>query len=319
MCDCGLTIYPDIPWVALEKQSLTLDVIAPENITETLPVLVIYHGGGWLVNDNTIMESAAQYLADHGRFVVANINYRLLVDQDNSITLNQIIEDAMGALLWVKTHIAAYGGDPHRIGITGDSAGGHLASMILLSGRNLSSQGFSAKPLGFRPTYIPPGKTLQQLKDENVLEVRAAVISYGVLDVLRIAEAGFESSTNGFWEWAGVEARGLLGNTVTVEENPEYYRAVSPIHLIPHTNSYRLPPQFHLVGSRDKVTAPATVEAFVKKLEAAGQPVEYKLYPGKNHAFLDSGINPNLGNSFEDDAPTVLADMIVFFKRYLGE
>ena len=55
-----------------------------------------------------------------GEFVVANMNYRLLGDQNNTVTMNQIIEDVFGGLLWVKENIAQYSGDPTRVAITGD-------------------------------------------------------------------------------------------------------------------------------------------------------------------------------------------------------
>ena len=60
------------------------------------------------------------------------------------------------------------------------------------------------------------------------------------------------------------------------------------------------------------VVTPASVEAYLKKLESAGHPAEYWEYEGRSHAFLDSGSNAILGTSFEADAPAALDVMIRF-------
>ena len=125
-----------VEWAKPEGIPLTLDIYVPKTGKKSYPVLVIYHGGGWLINDNSPMTAMSEYIASHGEFVVANMNYRLLPDNDNTTTLNQMVEDAFGGLLWVKDNIARYGGDPTRIAITGDSAGGHLTAMILMGGRH---------------------------------------------------------------------------------------------------------------------------------------------------------------------------------------
>jgi acetyl esterase len=156
-------VHKNIVWASPKNLSLTADIYVPTTGKATYPVLIIYHGGGWLINNNSIMNSMSEYVASHGEFIVANMNYRLLGDNNNSTTMNEIVEDALGGVLWVKDNIAHYGGDPKRIAVTGDSAGGHLASMILLSGRNLQSDGFAGNTLGFKPSYLPKGKTAEQV------------------------------------------------------------------------------------------------------------------------------------------------------------
>lgn len=56
----------------------------------------------------------------------------------------------MGAVLWIKNNIHRYGGDATKVAVTGDSAGGHLAAVVTLAGRNLDTNGFSKTPLGFQ-------------------------------------------------------------------------------------------------------------------------------------------------------------------------
>lgn len=143
------SVAENVLWASPGGFDLTMDIYTPRLGKELLPVIVMFHGGGWLINDNSIMDQSAAYLATNGGYVVCNVNYRLLVDNDNRVTMNQIVEDAFGAVLWVQDHISHYGGDPMRLTVTGDSAGGHLAAMIVNSGHQLTSSGFAGQPLGF--------------------------------------------------------------------------------------------------------------------------------------------------------------------------
>lgn len=116
---------------------------------------------------------------------------------------------------------------------------------------------------------------------------------------------------------AGVEARGFFGAGMNINEHPEWYRAVSPFHLIPERDDDELPPQFVHVGGRDAITPPLAVQAYVARVKEAGHSIKYKLYPGKNHAFLDAGCNEDQGTCFNTDAPDTLDDMIDFLDQHL--
>jgi acetyl esterase len=307
--------HKNITWVELPDMQLTLDIYVPKTGKKNYPVLVIYHGGGWLINNNSIMNSMSEYVASHGEYVVANVNYRLLGDSNNRVHINQIVEDALGALAWVKENIAHYKGDPKRVAVTGDSAGGHLASMVLLSGRNLETDGFAGKTLGFKPTYLPKGKTAERLAKRDALSVQAAVISYAAFDLHKAALNGFESPKNIFWTLGKASPRGLFGNDISVEKNPEFYKAVSSMYNIPAASTYKLPPQFVHVGSTDTTTPPASSQEYVDALKAAGHPVEFKIYPDRNHAFLDNDCNEYLKVCFDRDAPEPLNDIIQFLDK----
>lgn len=310
------TVHKSITWASPGDVPLTLDIYVPKTGKKQYPVLVIYHGGGWLINNNSIMNSMSEYIASHGEFVVANMNYRLLSD-NKAITLNQIVEDAFGGLLWVKSHIAKYQGDPTRIAVTGDSAGGQLASMIVTQGRKLESDGFGGDSLGFKPTGLPWWKSAERIAKKDGLKVQAAILSYGAFDFYEIANNGFESPTNIFWLLAKTKPRGIFGEDINVKDNPDYYKAISPIYNIPQASDYKLPPQFVMVGSRDGVTKPEAVKKYAGAVEKAGQPLEFKLYEGRNHAFLDNDCNKHLGTCFDRDAPEALDDMLVFLNKTL--
>lgn len=308
----NLSVHSNIQWSAPGGQPLTLDIYVPDTGKDSYPVLVIYHGGGWLINNNSIMNSMSRYIASHGEYVVANMNYRLLGDNNNRVTANQIVEDVFGGLLWVKHHIARYKGDPERVAVTGDSAGGHLSSMILVSGRNLNSEGFAAAVPGFNPSWLPAGETAEEVAARDGLKVQAAVISYGAFDLYQAARNGFESESNIFWTLANAKPRGIFGEGKNPDNAEVLYKAVSPVYNIPAASDYRLPPQFHHVAENDKVTTPEAIGRYVELLQQAGQQASLKIYPGRNHAFLDNDCNQVLQVCFERDAPAALNDILDF-------
>ena len=306
----------DIVWASPKGFDLTMDIYTPDTGKENYPVIVIFHGGGWLINNKSIMRQTSEYLASKGEYVVCNVNYRLLGDLNNTVKMNEIVEDAMGAVLWIKKHIANYNGDPEKIILTGDSAGGHLATIVTLQGRDLSSEGFSDEPYGFNPTWLPEGKTAEDIASENGLEVQAAMISYGAFDILESAKSGMEKPTNIFWALGMASARGLFGDTINYNDNPEFYKKVSPIYNIPSSEEMTLPPMLFTVGEKDNLTTPASIEDFITRLKAEGHTdLEYWIHEGRPHAFLDSGSNDFLKISFEKDAPPALDVMLEFLNN----
>jgi len=306
------TLVEDVPWSAPGGFGLAMDIYTPTSDKYSYPVVVMFHGGGWLINDKSIMDQASAYLATNGEYVVCNVDYRLLSDNGNSVKLNEIVDDVFGAVLWVKDHVGQYKGDRDRIAVTGDSAGGHLSAMIVNLGDRISSEPFSNASLRFQPSYLPAGKTAEQVAQDRGLEVQAAILSYGAFDLYQGATEGFESLLNPFWLVSGSIARGLFGNDHNVMDHPEMYRALSPFHNVPPSTERLLPPQLLTVGTDDPVVSPASVEAYLEKLRSAGHPAEYWSYEGKSHAFLDSGANALLGSSFEADAPPALDVMLRF-------
>lgn len=302
----------DLEWANPPGIRLTMDIYVPRTGRTSYPVIIIYHGGGWLIGNKSDMTLMSQYISEHAEYVICNVNYRLLEDNSNTITFNEIIEDAFGALLWIKEKISTYKGDPTRIAVTGDSAGGHLAAMILTSGLRLESDGFSGPSLGFNPTYIPAGITVKDLVQNNGLAVQAAILNYAVFDIYALGLSGLETPNNFFWSLAGASPRGIFGNTVNVVDDPEFYKAVSPIYNIPVSTVRLLPPQLCTVGTTDNIVPPITVQAYVTALENAGQPVEYWTHQGRQHGYLNSQPNAVLGTSFEKDAPPAIDKMIEF-------
>ncbi len=313
------SVVQNIEWAKPEGYSLTMDIYTPDTGKKKYPVYIIYHGGGWLINNETIMDEMSKYMVEHGEYVICNVNYRLLPANNNTTTMNQIVEDVFGAVLWIKDNISKYNGDPSKLAVSGDSAGGHLAAMIVTMGDRLESDGFAGPTLGFKPTYLPAGKTAEQVAKKNGLRVQAAVFNYPAAELYKPClgskgdgSDGFETAGNFFWSMGQATPRGIFGNAITVQNNPEYYKAVSPIYNIPNSSERKLPPMLCAVGSKDDLTTPASVLEFANALKAAGHTVEYWEYAGRPHAYLDSGSNEFLGTSFEKDAPEAINKILTF-------
>lgn len=317
----------DLIWATPAGVSLALDIYQPQiappaggaNLAVAYPVLTIFHGGGWLINNKSIMQQMAHYLASHANLVVVNVDYRLLSANYNTTRLNQTVEDAMGAVLWVQQHIAAYQGDPARVAVTGDSAGGHLAAMVMLAGQQLTSKGFASRQPGFQPSYLPPGATAESIAAAGGIKVQAAILSYAVFDLQARALAGFETAQNGFWAAGNASPRGFFGAGISVQSHPELYRALSPQYLIPSVQQRQLPPQLVHVGSRDTLATPALTARYVDAVKAAGHAVEFTVYSGLNHAYLDNDCNSYLGTCFARDAIEPLNEMIAFLQRVFAQ
>jgi acetyl esterase/lipase/short-subunit dehydrogenase len=93
---------------------------------ETLPVLLYFHGGGWVIGDMAGYDGFMRYIAHHGRMAVVAIDYRLGPEH----RFPRGHEDAFDAFAWLQQHAARLGLDPARIAVGGDSAGGGLSAAI---------------------------------------------------------------------------------------------------------------------------------------------------------------------------------------------
>jgi triacylglycerol lipase len=105
-----------------------LDVYAPAPAAALLPVLVIFHGGGFIRGDKSERENAGLYFARAG-FLTIVPNYRLAPAGQWPAGA----EDVMAALGWAAAHVRDWGGDPVQLWLLGESAGAaHVASASLL-------------------------------------------------------------------------------------------------------------------------------------------------------------------------------------------
>jgi acetyl esterase len=121
----------DIDYVGDGATSHTLDVIVPRLGASLLPVYVYFHGGGWTSGDKASLTKYCASQAVAG-MVVVNVNYGMAPQ----LHMGQILRDANGALDWIAREIENFGGDPQRLVLGGDSAGGQIAALLTASTAN---------------------------------------------------------------------------------------------------------------------------------------------------------------------------------------
>ncbi|RRO19868.1 alpha/beta hydrolase [Saccharopolyspora rhizosphaerae] len=93
-----------------------------------VPVVVYFHGGGWVVGDLETHDSFARSMANGTGAVVISVDYRLAPEHRYPAA----VEDAYSATVWAAAHAEELGGDASRLAVAGDSAGGNLATVTAL-------------------------------------------------------------------------------------------------------------------------------------------------------------------------------------------
>jgi len=96
------------------------------------PVLVYFHGGGWVIGSIEVYDGACRSLASRAGCIVVSVEYRLAPEHP----FPAAPEDCYAATRWVAEHAATFGGDATRLAVGGDSAGGNLAAVVALMARD---------------------------------------------------------------------------------------------------------------------------------------------------------------------------------------
>jgi acetyl esterase len=107
-------------------------VFTPDTDDVSLPVLVYFHGGGWVIANLDVYEASCRALCNAAEAIVVSVNYRLSPE----VKFPAAVNDAYDATQWVIQNAARIGGDPNRVAIAGESAGGNLATVACLKAKD---------------------------------------------------------------------------------------------------------------------------------------------------------------------------------------
>jgi acetyl esterase len=105
---------------------LAARLYVPPGDTTPCPLLVYYHGGGWVIGDLDTHDAVCRFLAREAAVRVLSVEYRLAPEH----VFPAAADDAEAAFRYAHAEAAALGADPRRIGVGGDSAGGNLAAVV---------------------------------------------------------------------------------------------------------------------------------------------------------------------------------------------
>jgi acetyl esterase/lipase len=111
-------------------------IYKPEGATGPLPVVLYFHGGGWVIADLDTYDASPRALARDANVIVVSSHYR----QAPEHKFPAAHEDALAAYQWVLKNAQAEGGDPRRVAVMGESAGGNLAINVSMAARDQNLQ-----------------------------------------------------------------------------------------------------------------------------------------------------------------------------------
>ena len=166
--DQGKSTDPNVlvPGVTRTRQTLDVATGALPALIYTptggtnLPVIVYFHGGGWVIADAEVYDGGARGLAKQANAIVISVDYR----QAPEHKFPAAWDDALAAYEWAVGNAASLGGDPSKIALAGGSAGGNLALATAIAARDKGVQA---------PTHIlavyPVGQT-GSLHTESYIE-----------------------------------------------------------------------------------------------------------------------------------------------------
>jgi acetyl esterase len=234
------------------------------------PVLVFFHGGGWVICDLETHDAMARSLAAASGATVVSVDYRLAPEHP----FPAAVDDCLAAVRWVASPegAASLGVDPVRLAVGGDSAGGNLAAVVAQQLRD------SGPPLRFQLLVYP---------------VTDAHLTHPSID--ENAEGYFLTKADMVW----FRGHYLGAGWAPLATDPR----VSPL-LAPEAAVRGVAPALVITAEFDPLRDEG--EAYAENLRAAGVPVTVSRYDGVIHGFVSMAELIPEGKAAIDEAGEAL-------------
>lgn len=231
-----------------DGQHLRLNLAMPKEGAGPFPTIICIHGGGFRAGNREGYDAQCVRLARHG-YVAMTVSYRLAP----KYPFPAAIHDVKAAVRWARANAAKYRIDPTRIGVTGGSAGGHLAQFLAVTASVKEFEGDGGNP-------------------SQSSRVACVVNVYGPSD--------FTKSYGKSVDAAEVLPLFLGGN---LEKARRQHIRASPLYWVTPDAA----PTLCIHGTEDKYVAHEQAVWMVDRLKAAGVEAELLTMKGAGHGFKD--------------------------------
>jgi acetyl esterase len=230
-----------------------------------LPTIIYYHGGGYVTGSIALYDSFCRKIAKELKSVVISVDYRLAPQ----FRFPTALEDCYTATKWITDHITEFHGNPKKVYVMGDSAGGGLATLVSIRNR-----------------------------DRNDFHIAGQILIYPWVDG-EYKDRSFDLFAKGY-----MLTRDLMEIFIEcyiTDHIPRNHPEISPINVVSLKN---LPPTFLLTASHDPLRDQGN--RYARRLRESGNQLVYKNYLGVFHGFIFSyGIVPRGKKIFRDFIDTI--------------
>ena len=144
------------------------------------PVVVYFHGGGWVIADKQVYDAGARGIAKQANAVVISVDYRLAPEH----RFPAAWDDALASYKWALAHAAQHKGDPKRVALAGESAGGNLALATAIAARDAGLQA-PAHVLAVYPVTQTSLNTESELENALAKPLNRAMVKWFVDHLVR--------------------------------------------------------------------------------------------------------------------------------------
>jgi acetyl esterase len=153
--------------------ALPVRIYTPKNGTGPWPVVVYYHGGGWVIANKEVYDGGARAISKLANAVVVSVDYR----QGPEHKFPAAHDDAIATYKWALANAASIKGDPKKVALAGESAGGGLAVATAIAARDMKLQ----QPTSVVAVYPIAGtdtNTASYMENANAKPLNRAAMSW---------------------------------------------------------------------------------------------------------------------------------------------
>lgn len=216
----GVRCVKDIVYLNDSDPMHQLNLYWPEGETGNIPTIIDIHGGGWMYGDKDLNRPYCECLASKG-FRVMGMSYRLLPNTD----LQGMVQDIFASIHYLEDHAVEYGFDLGNVLLTGDSAGGHLTSLVMCIQQSEKLQKiYGVKPFGFNFTAAAICNGVCEMHDIYAFTGPLCRGSDKEMKKMLLGRQGTNAPWNGYMNFSQVigEAKPLPLMVISSESDPFY-------------------------------------------------------------------------------------------------